>query len=212
MALKRFPVAKKSGSNESGNGLNKAVLRQALDLFLFSSAFAVVFNLFYYYGIELKVPPPNIKGVMGLPTPEAVPTWPGLKPHSTTPIQAVSKSTPVPSDPFTRVSLMGAKERFDKGTAIFLDARPVDEYKEGHIPGSLNFYADEFDKFYPLVIPKLPDKDREIIAYCHGSSCELSVVLARRLTDLGFTKVKVFFGGWPEWKKAAYPIQKGEAP
>lgn len=89
---------------------------------------------------------------------------------------------------------------------------PADEYKNGHIPGALNFYADEFDKYAPQVMPKLLDKNQEIITYCHGTSCDLSIELAQNLMDAGYTNVKVFFGGWPQWKKAGYPTKRGENP
>jgi rhodanese-related sulfurtransferase len=121
--------------------------------------------------------------------------------------------TPLPDgEGFIRISLSGAKSRFDSKSSIFLDARPPEEYKEGHIPGALSFYAEDFDQVAPQILPKLTDKNKELIAYCHGSSCELSIVLAHRLSDLGYSNVKVFYGGWPQWKSAGYPLQTGENP
>jgi rhodanese-related sulfurtransferase len=76
----------------------------------------------------------------------------------------------------------------------------------------LDFYADDFEKMAPQVLPQLPDKSREIVAYCHGTSCDLSIHLAQKLAEQGYTDVKVFFGGWPEWKKAGYPINTGAQP
>jgi 3-mercaptopyruvate sulfurtransferase SseA len=55
-------------------------------------------------------------------------------------------------------------------------------------------------------LPKL-SKDEEIITYCDGSECETSLLLARELMDLGYTDVKVFFGGWQEWEKAGLSVE-----
>lgn len=190
------------------------IFRQAWDLFIFSAAFAILFNLFYTYGIELRVPAPKAHGLSNLlASPKKDPVvYSGIKPSLSKTRTPSSLATATPADSLPHISLMGAKERFDSKVSLFLDARPSDEYAEGHIPGSLSFYADEFDKLAPTVLPKLTDKDREIITYCHGSSCELSVHLAKRLSELGYTRVKVFFGGWPEWKKAGYPVSAGWAP
>jgi len=93
-----------------------------------------------------------------------------------------------------------------------LDARKPEEYKEGHISGALNFYGNELDQFAPSVIPQIPNKNKEIVAYCHGGDCDLSLLVAKSLIETGYTHVEIFTGGWPEWKKAGYPITLGANP
>lgn len=194
----------------------KKSFRQAWDLLLFSAALAVLFNLLFPYGIELKTPAPKGHGLMdSLKTRRAsgAVSYAGFKPFPDRPrVSATPTPLPGEAEDVVRLSLSGAKNRFDRNSSIFLDARPPEEYKEGHIPGALNFYADDFDQAAPQVLPLLPDKNKEIIAYCHGSGCELSILLARRLANLGYVHVKVFFGGWPQWKAAGYPIRSGEEP
>lgn len=181
--------------------------KQACFLFLFSFLFAILFNLFYSDGIELKVKPPKALRVDFHKAASVASSYAGW---GAGPTPSVSEDPE--EDRIPRVSLIGAKIRFDHKSSIFLDARKFDEYKEGHIPGAIDFFADEFDKFAPQVLPQLPDKNQEIIAYCHGSGCELSILLAKKLVEQGYTNVKVFFGGWPQWKKAAYPIDTGVNP
>src|SRR5258708_28363470 len=89
------------------------------------------------------------------------------------------------SSSIPRLSLVGIKNRFDHQNAVFLDAREPEKYQEGHIPGALNFSAMEMDKFAPLVMPQLTDKKQEIIAYCNGGDCTLSLELAKTLVDQG---------------------------
>jgi rhodanese-related sulfurtransferase len=192
-------------------------LGQAGLLFLFSFLFAVVFDLFYTYGIELRVSPALTSVIPSrVEGPVSFTGWnsPSKSPGAAhgAPSARPAASAPSATDDIVLVSLEGVKGWFDQKSAVFLDARPPEEYQEGHIPGALEFYADDFDRFAPQVLPQLPEKDRKIVCYCHGSSCELSITLAHRLMDLGYTNVKVFFGGWPQWKGAGYPIDKGDTP
>jgi rhodanese-related sulfurtransferase len=190
---------------------SKEVLRQAWGLFVFSSLFAVLFNAFYSDGIELKFKPPKKIHLMDQHhTPLTYSGWP--TPTSKKTPKETSTSLPPASDNIPRISLIGAKARFDKKNSLFLDARKPEEYKEGHISGSLNFYGNELDKFAPLVIPQLTDKTGEIIVYCHGGDCDLSLLVAKSLMETGYTHVEIFADGWPAWKKAAYPITSGENP
>jgi rhodanese-related sulfurtransferase len=189
----------------------KHVIGQAWSLFVFSAFFAVLFNAFFVDGIELKFRPKIFRGHFGQPT--AAPTYPGFSSS-----QSSHLSTPTPAplpgepNPFPRLSLMGVKSRFDKKTCVFLDARKPEEYEEGHIPGALNFYGNEPEKYAPLVMPQLSDKSREIIAYCHGGDCDLSLQAAKAMQEAGYTRVEIFTGGWPDWKKAGYPVTKGSEP
>jgi rhodanese-related sulfurtransferase len=194
--------------------LNFSVFQEAWNLFLFSTAFGILFNLFYSNGIELKyVPPKSLHLQEILKSPQSQPAYTGWNTPASSPhIQSPSVQPAPAQDTLPRLSLSGAKDRFDRKSSIFLDARSPDEYKEGHIPGALSFYADQFDEIAPQILPQLTDKTKEIIAYCHGSSCDLSIHLAQKLIEQGYTNVKVFFGGWPEWKKAGYPINTGSNP
>jgi rhodanese-related sulfurtransferase len=192
----------------------KPILAEAWAVFLFSAVFGILFNLFYTEGIELKVQPLKKLHLQEiLKSNPSAGGYPGWGPSQASPKAGTFTAPPTPTeDNLPRLSLSGAKDRFDRKAAIFLDARPPDEYKEGHIPGALSFYADDFEKMAPQVLPLLPDKTKEIVAYCHGTSCDLSIHLAQKLAEQGYTNVKVFFGGWPEWKKAGYPITQGDQP
>lgn len=190
----------------------KTVLRQACGLFVFSSFFAVLFNAFYVDGIELKFRP-KIYAVHTELSTQSV-SYPGFRTDSSTPSISKVPPTPVPREPnpFPRLSVMGVKQRFDKKSCVILDARKPEEYQEGHIPGALNFYGNEPEKFAPLVMPQIPDKTKEIITYCHGGDCDLSLQTAKALKEAGYTHVEIFTGGWPDWQKAGYPITKGAEP
>jgi len=215
MSPQRFFASKASPSADGAFPV-KRTLQEAWNLFAFSAMFGVLFNLFYAYGVDLNLKIPKKSGLQEpVQAPNGPTTYAGWNKSTPGLVKSTATPTPLsaaPADGLPRLSLIGVKGRFDKKSCVFLDARPPDEYKEGHIPGALNFYPDDFDQFAPKVLPSLSDKGQEIVCYCHGTACELSLELAKHLTNLGYTNVKVFFGGWPQWKKAGYPINTGEGP
>ncbi|MDI6801604.1 MAG: rhodanese-like domain-containing protein [Thermodesulfovibrionales bacterium] len=92
-----------------------------------------------------------------------------------------------------------SKEDFKKLIAerkdlVIVDARPVPRYEEGHIPGAIVIPAAAFEK----MTDKLPkEKDRTMVFYCVGGcSSPLAAVKAK---SLGYTNVKVYIGGFPDW-------------
>jgi rhodanese-related sulfurtransferase len=216
MALKRSSEPKlKAVLFPEGPWPVRESLRQACQIFFFSFIFAVIFDLLFSYGIELRVKPSTGGGFQPTTNTSVSPVGWGTPTPTKNGQKIVFAPAPIPSptdNTIVRVSLAGVKTLFDQKSALFLDARPSEEYKDGHIPGAIEFYADDFDKYAPQVLPNLLDKNQEIICYCHGSTCELSITLARRLKEIGYTNVKVFFGGWPQWQKAGYPINTGETP
>jgi len=106
-----------------------------------------------------------------------------------------------------RITLKEAYKFFDSGEAIFLDARPEEAYKKGHIKNAMNIsYTLPIKKKFEI-ISSIP-KDVPLIAYCDGAECNASEGLAIELAQLGYTRVMIFFGGWNEWQKARYPVEK----
>jgi rhodanese-related sulfurtransferase len=105
------------------------------------------------------------------------------------------------------VTLSQARQLWTSGASIFVDARPPYEYSDGFIPGAVNIPYEEIE-YYRSEIAALP-KDSVIVIYCAGESCDLSVHLGDALAEDGFTRVRVFFGGWVEWVKAEYDVDEG---
>lgn len=88
----------------------------------------------------------------------------------------------------------------------FIDARPVEEFTEGHIKGAVNipFYGSEN---YENILNKI-SKDEFVVTYCSGEDCDLSILLGDELFNKGYKKVYVFFGGWNDWLNKGYPTGK----
>jgi rhodanese-related sulfurtransferase len=92
-----------------------------------------------------------------------------------------------------------------KRNTLFIDAREPEDYRIGHIKNAINIPADHFDD-YEFKLDKI-DKDQPIVTYCAGSDCDLSIVLGNILSDMGYKKIYVFFGGWNNWIDANYPVE-----
>ena len=99
-----------------------------------------------------------------------------------------------------------AKQIFDIGTAIFIDARTVDQYKEGHIPGAESMPIGRFDDLIDAFLDKHPT-EKSMVTYCSGRTCADSHNLAQLLMDFGYSDVKVFIDGYPGWIAKGYPVE-----
>lgn len=86
--------------------------------------------------------------------------------------------------------------------AILIDARPEAKYKKSTIPSSINIPDTKFDEYITLL--KDTPKDKELIVYCGGYKCTKSAKLAGMLIKKGFTNVKVYSAGEPEWINKSY--------
>ena len=92
---------------------------------------------------------------------------------------------------------------------LFIDAREPEDYNAAHIKNAINIPMDHFED-YEYMLKKIL-KNQQIVTYCAGSECDLSIVLGNVLFDKGYKKLYVFFGGWVDWQKAKYPIESSES-
>ncbi len=100
-----------------------------------------------------------------------------------------------------------AKKAVGNGTrsgalALFIDARPNKKYVKATIPSSINVPDTQIDQY----IGQLDGvaKDKEIIVFCGGWKCEKSPIVAGYLKNKGYTNVKLYQAGQPEWAAKNY--------
>ena len=105
-------------------------------------------------------------------------------------------------------NLAQASEIFQKGQALFVDARSAEEYAELHIPGAVNLSRERLDQEGARAVAGIPT-DRELVVYCGLSSCEASLKAAEKLQELGYKQIMVFMGGFRAWDEAGYPADTG---
>lgn len=104
------------------------------------------------------------------------------------------------------ISYEDAVQLFNAGNVLFVDARHEYDFSQGHIKGAVNVPLADFK----LQNSALSDvkRDQTIVTYCDGAECNSSIELAKLLSAAGFTKVKMFFGGWNEWQSHQQPSEK----
>ena len=86
----------------------------------------------------------------------------------------------------------------EKANFMLIDARPKRMFDKGSIPGAVNISDSEFDG----QVDKLPaDKATPLIYFCGGLECVLSNKSADKARKLGYTNVKTYVEGYPEWVK-----------
>ena len=82
---------------------------------------------------------------------------------------------------------------------LIIDARPAArKFDKGHIPVAASIPDRKFDKMTDL-LPQ--DKGTLLIFYCGGLKCALSHKSAFKAEKLGYTNVKVYAAGYPDWVK-----------
>lgn len=94
-------------------------------------------------------------------------------------------------------------ERMRGDSVTLLDVRPADEFAAGHLPGAVNVTLGELE----ARLKDLP-VGKEIVAYCRGPYCMLSVEAVRALQGRGFSARRLH-DGLPEWRAAGYPVSVG---
>ena len=78
-----------------------------------------------------------------------------------------------------------------------IDVREKEEYREGHLPGSVSVPRGFLEM---QIEEKVPDRDAEMIVYCQGGT--RSLIAGRILKDMGYTNVVSMAGGFGAWKGA----------
>ncbi|MDY0406470.1 metalloregulator ArsR/SmtB family transcription factor [Virgibacillus sp. 179-BFC.A HS] len=84
------------------------------------------------------------------------------------------------------VSFAELNDRMQKGEVLLLDVRPKEEYENAHIPGAVSMPVEELRE----KLSSLPT-DRDIIAYCRGSYCLLSVKAVEYLRSQGINAYRL---------------------
>jgi rhodanese-related sulfurtransferase len=91
-----------------------------------------------------------------------------------------------------------------EGAVTVLDVRPVEEYNAGHIPGALSIPLKDLT----LHLSDLPH-DQEIVAYCRGPYCVLSIQAVEMLRAKGFRAVRLE-EGIQDLRAMGFPIAEGQ--
>ena len=91
-----------------------------------------------------------------------------------------------------------------KGAVTVLDVRPTEEYNAGHIAGAISLPLKELEQR----LSDLP-RNQEIVAYCRGPYCVLSIQAVEMLRAKGFKAVRIE-EGIQDFRALGFPIAVNE--
>jgi len=94
-------------------------------------------------------------------------------------------------------------QRTRSGEAIILDVRPPEEYRAGHIEGAISIPMKALEE----QLTNLP-RDKEIVAYCRGPYCVMSIDAVQMLRARGFHAERLKDDVY-EWSLHGLPVTKG---
>jgi molybdopterin/thiamine biosynthesis adenylyltransferase/rhodanese-related sulfurtransferase len=83
-----------------------------------------------------------------------------------------------------------------------VDVRESDEYALGRLPGAISVPRSHLE----MQIEGAAARDEELVLYCAGGV--RSVLAARALAELGYTKVASLAGGYHRWHDLNFPVEK----
>ena len=85
--------------------------------------------------------------------------------------------------------------------AIWIDARPDEEFARDHVPGALSLNEDRWNELLPQFLAAW-SPEKKVVVYCGSEGCNASREVARRLRkEAQLPNVLVIEGGWEEWLK-----------
>ncbi len=93
------------------------------------------------------------------------------------------------------------------GSATVIDVNGTASFNAGHIPGAIDFEANEA-KLAEL-LPR--DKGAMIVAYCGGPGCNAYQDGLDAAKALGYSNLQHYSGGIKGWKEAGKSVETAEA-
>ena len=108
--------------------------------------------------------------------------------------------------PFGDISVNDLEQAIAAKKVAILDVNGPDSYRKGHVPGAIEFSANQ-SKLGSL-LPE--DKTTLVVAYCGGPSCRAYLRGAEAAKKLGYKNVKHLSAGISGWKKAGKQISKAK--
>jgi rhodanese-related sulfurtransferase len=105
-----------------------------------------------------------------------------------------------------RIGREELRERMERSDGLVLvDALSPTSYAMSRLPGAINLPPDAVDEWAPR---RIPDLGAEVVVYCMDADCDSSVVVARRLIELGYRDVRHYAEGKQDWVEAGLPLER----
>jgi rhodanese-related sulfurtransferase len=132
---------------------------------------------------------------------------------SSPPLAAVTPLAPNPTGKIPHISWAQVKPLLEAKKIILVDARPKVNYDHGHIPGAVNLPYSPNPKFsstaedFAAFESQYP-KETPVAVYCTSITCQLSLIIAEKLVELGYTNVRKMNEGYLEYSEGLSESEK----
>lgn len=120
-------------------------------------------------------------------------------------LAAVALTVSVGAGDYPEISLQDLKKAIAEKKVTLIDVNGSSSWKEGHIPGAIDYQANK-DKLAKL-LPK--DKGALVVAYCGGPQCGAYAAAAKVAKELGYKNVRHLVAGISGWKEAGEKTEQG---
>ena len=103
------------------------------------------------------------------------------------------------------MSLAEVRDRLARGDAsiVPLDVREQEAFAGGHLPGAKHLPRGQLEL---RVDKELPDPGARILTYCQYG--RISTLAAATLRQMGYTRAVALDGGYDEWVKHGFPVER----
>jgi rhodanese-related sulfurtransferase len=131
--------------------------------------------------------------------------WQAIRDLSETHLAEVDRlveSFALDREPLEAMSARELLDRLRNENVTVLDVRPEEEYRAGHIPGSLSVPIEALEGY----LQQLPS-DGEIVAYCRGPYCLFSDEAVALLRECGINARRLE-EGLPDWRASGFPVER----
>ena len=87
--------------------------------------------------------------------------------------------------------------------ALWIDARPTEEFERDHIPGAISLNEDRWGEALAQFMGTQWSPEKKIVVYCSAASCNLAEDVARRLREEAKlpNEIRILKGGWEAWQQ-----------
>lgn len=106
---------------------------------------------------------------------------------------------------FPNITISDLKTAMATKQVVLLDANGTESWQKGHIPGAIDFSANQQN--LASVMPK--DKDVLVVAYCANPQCPAYRAAATEAKKLGYTNIKHLTAGIMGWRDAGEKTEPG---
>ncbi len=107
------------------------------------------------------------------------------------------------------ITLEEARAFHEDPGVVFVDASYAHEFEEERIPGSLSLPPESFAAGAMPELLGMISRDATVVVFCRTSECDAALLVALRMREFGFARIRVFEAGVAGWKAAGMPTQKG---